>query len=134
MAPGRLHRLIFFPVERAALFSDSKLGNHFSVAVRIVHPQIIEQAAAFADDFQQAATRSMIFFVCFEMLGEISDALAKQSDLNFRGTRIGTVDSILGNDVSFIFLGQAHSYVQSLSLRYRLAYCFNLNLSRLAQL
>ena len=76
MAPGRLHRLISF-FERAALFSNSKLGYHFSIAVRIVHSQIIEQAAALADDLQQAAAGPMVFFVCFEMLGEIRDALAK---------------------------------------------------------
>ena len=76
MAPGRLHRLMSF-LERAALFSDSKLGNHFPIAVCIVHSQVIEQAAALADDFQQAAPGSMVLFMCFEMLGEICDALAK---------------------------------------------------------
>ena len=69
MAPGRLHRLIF--LERAALFADSKLGNHFPVAVGIVHSQIIEQAPALTDDLQQAATGSMVLFVRLEMLGQI---------------------------------------------------------------
>ena len=76
MAPGRLHRLIIFS-ERAALFSDSKLGNHFPIAVRIVQSQIIEQAPPLTDNLQQATAGSMVLLVRFEMLGEIRDALAK---------------------------------------------------------
>jgi len=69
MAPGRLHRLFF--LERVALFSDSKLGNHFAIPVGIVHSQIIEQAPALTDNLQQAAAGSMILFVRLEMLGQI---------------------------------------------------------------
>ena len=63
--------------ERFALFSDSKLGNHFAIAVRIVQSQIIEQAPALTDDLQQAAAGSMVLLMHFEMLGEIRDALTK---------------------------------------------------------
>ena len=75
MAPGRLHRLIF--LERDALFADSKLGNHFAIAVGIVHSQIIEQAPALTDNLQQAAAGSMVLFMRLEMLGQVCDALAK---------------------------------------------------------
>ena len=63
--------------ERAALFSDSKLGNHFAVAIRIVHSQVIEQTPALTNNFQQAAAGPMILLMRFEVLGEIRDALAK---------------------------------------------------------
>ena len=66
---------IFF--ERTALFSDSKLGNHFAIAVRIVHSQIIEQTPTLTDNLQQATAGSMVLLVRFEMLGEIRDALTK---------------------------------------------------------
>ena len=50
----------------------------------------------------------MILFVRFEVLGQVVNAFAKQSDLNFRRTRIGSVDSVLVNDRSFVFLRETH--------------------------
>ena len=76
MAPGRLHRFDIF-CERVALFSDPKLGNHFAIAVRIVHSQIIEQAPTLTNNFQQAAAGSMVLLVRLKMLREVCDALAK---------------------------------------------------------
>ena len=60
-----------------ALFSDSQLGNHFAIAFYVIRSQIIEQAPALAYNFQQPAAGPMIFFVGFEVLGEVRDALAK---------------------------------------------------------
>ena len=67
-----LHRFDFF-----GLFSDSKLGNHFAIALDVMCSQIIEQAPSFADDFQQSAAGSMILLMCLEVLGEIRDAFAE---------------------------------------------------------
>ena len=73
--------------------------------------QIIEQAAPFPDNLQQSAARAMIFAVCLEVLGEICNPFAKQGNLNFRGSRIGGVNAILGDYSSFVFLIQTHLYV-----------------------
>ncbi len=102
-------RVVIHRFDLFELFSDSKLGNHFAIALDVVCPQVIEQPPSFTDNFQQSAARPMVLLVRFEVLGEIRDALAKQSDLNFRGSRISSMDSILGNDVTFIFLCQTHS-------------------------
>ncbi len=69
--------IVWYFFERSALFSDSKLGNHFAIAVDAVCSQIIEQAPALTDNLQQAAAGPMVLLVCFEMLGEIRYALAK---------------------------------------------------------
>ena len=69
--------IVWYFFERDALFSDSKLGNHFAIAVRIVDSQIIEQPPALTDNLQQAASGPMVLLMRLEMLGEIRDALAK---------------------------------------------------------
>ena len=69
--------IVLYFFERAALFSDSKLGNHFAIALDAVYPQVVEQAPAFAHNFQQPAAGPMVLVMRFEVLGEIRDALAK---------------------------------------------------------
>ena len=75
-----------------ALFADSQFGNHFAISLDVVPSQVIEQAAALADNLQQAAPGRMIFLVCLEMLGQVRDSFAQNCNLNFRGPRIGGMD------------------------------------------
>jgi len=70
------------------LLSDSKLCNHLPIAIDVIHSEVIEQTPALPDDLQQPAPGPMIFFVRFEVLSQIVNAFAKQSDLNFRGPGI----------------------------------------------
>ena len=56
-AVPRAVRLISILFERyiaslTLLLSDSKLRNHFAIAIHIVNPEIIEQPPALADDLQ----------------------------------------------------------------------------------
>jgi len=64
-------------VSSVALFSDSKLGDHFAITLDIVNSQVIEQPPAFAYNLQQTSAGSVVLFMCLEMLGEICDALAE---------------------------------------------------------
>ena len=50
----------------------------------------------------------MVFFMRFEVFRQIVNTFAKQSDLDFRGSRIGIMDSILVNDRSFVFFCETH--------------------------
>ena len=70
-----LHRFNLF--ELFPLFSDSKLGNHFAIALDAMQSQIIEQPPPLAYNLQQPAAGPVVLFVRFEVLGEIRDALAK---------------------------------------------------------
>ena len=67
------------------LLSDSELCNHLPVAIDVIHSEVIEQTPALTDDLQQPAPGPMIFFVRFEVLSQVGNTFAKQSDLNFRG-------------------------------------------------
>ena len=46
----------------------------------------------------------MIFFVRLEVLGQVGDAFAQYCDLDFRGSRVGRMDTILRDDGSLRFL------------------------------
>src|SRR5450432_1934765 len=84
------------------LLADSQLADHVAVAVRIVGLQVIQQAAALADEHQETTARGMIFFVCLEMLGQLANPFTQNRDLDLRGSRIGLVGAEAVNQVSFL--------------------------------
>ena len=67
--------------------------------------EIVEQAPALRDHLEQAAPRVVVFLVCFEMLRQLGDALAEQSDLHFGRARVAFVRPVLADDVFFGFSG-----------------------------
>ena len=86
-----------------ALFADSELSDHILIAVNIIASQVIEQTTPLAYDFQQAPSGAVVFLVCLEVFREIRDALAKNGNLDFRRTRVRSVDTMLCDDASFSF-------------------------------
>src|SRR5256885_11650256 len=98
------------------LLTYAQLRNHFTITLDVMPSQVIEQSATLTDDFQQPTTGCVILGVRLEMFGEVSDSLAQQCDLDFRGPCIGCMDSIRANDCVFIFLGETHRSLSTLSL------------------
>ena len=70
------------------LLTNSQFADHFTIAIHIVRPEVIEQPAPLSDYFQQAAAGRVIFFMRLEMLGQVGNALAQNRNLYFRGPRI----------------------------------------------
>ena len=75
----------------SALFADSKLTDHISVAFDTVASQIIEQATPLANDLQQPPAGAVVFLVSLEMFREVRNTFAKNSNLDFGRTRIRSV-------------------------------------------
>ena len=46
--------------------------------------QVVQQAAAFADQLQEATPRSVILLVGFEVFGQFANPLTQNRDLDFR--------------------------------------------------
>src|SRR5207244_11506817 len=88
------------------LLSDSELCNHLAIAIDLIHSEVIEQTPALTDDLQQPAPGPMIFFVRFEVLSQVVNAFAQQSDLNFRGPCICIMASVRVDDGSLVVLRQ----------------------------
>jgi len=58
------------------LFADAELRDHRFVPLRVVLLQIVQQAATPAHHHQKSAARAVILLVRFEVLRELTDALA----------------------------------------------------------
>src|SRR6186997_3660309 len=76
------------------LLADAEALDQIRVAVRILALQIIQEAAALADQLQEAAARVVILGVRLEMFGQIADPLAEERDLHFRGARVAVVSLV----------------------------------------
>ena len=59
------------------LFANPQLRNHLTIALHVVTSQVVEQAPAFAYNFQQSAAGPMIFTMGFEVLGQVRDPFAQ---------------------------------------------------------
>ena len=73
----------------------------------------------------------MILLVGFEMLGQVSNSFAQNRNLNFRGSRIGWMDPVIGDDRALCFLRQTHHLYSTgkfsdflIKLHFRLCACW----------
>ena len=85
------------------LLAQTKPFDNLAIPIRVAAIQVVQQPAAPIDHHDQPAARSMIFCVGSEVGGEVVDALAQQSDLNFRRTRVSRVRSVLFDQTEFGF-------------------------------
>ena len=63
--------------------------------------QIFQQAPALADHHQQPATRTVVFFVGLQMLGQMVDPLREQGNLHVRRPRVASCN--LNGSIVFVF-------------------------------
>lgn len=67
---------------------DAQLADQRTVPADVAGTQIVEQAAALANQHQQAAARVEVLRVDLEVLGQLLDALGEQCDLHFGRTGV----------------------------------------------
>src|SRR5918992_4118750 len=104
----------------SGLLAEPESLNGRAVALEILPLQVIEQAAAAADQLEQAAAAVMVLGVGLEVLGQLGDAVGEQGHLHLRGPRVGVVDTVvLDHSLSALSLLQnALSLCFTRSLRY----------------
>jgi len=83
------------------LLTDTQLADYIPVAVRVMRLQVVQQAAALADEHQEPAPRRVILLMSLEMLSQLADAHTQDRNLNFRRTGVGIVGAEALNQVSF---------------------------------
>jgi hypothetical protein len=88
---------------RLSLTTQAKTADHLVIALYIRALEVIQQTPALRDHLEQAAPRVIIFLVGFEMLGQLVNALAEQSDLYLWRTRIAVVRTELSDDSFLCF-------------------------------
>src|SRR5215469_12974230 len=87
------------------LLADAELGDYGLVALGIVLLEVVEQAAALADQHEKTAARAVVFLVRLEVLRQLANPLAEQSDLNFRASGIARMRGVLVNEGFFLLSG-----------------------------
>jgi len=90
---------------KSLLFAEAESLNDRLVALGIVFFEVVEQAATLADQHEKTAARTVIFQVRFEVVRQLTNPFAQQSDLDFWTARIGGVRSVLINNGFLLLSG-----------------------------
>src|SRR5688500_9396627 len=78
------------------------------IAIPVQRGQILEQSRPCANHPQQSASRCVVLFVQLEVLGQLGDAFREQSDLDFGGTRVLIVLTIVCDHPLLTFRRHRH--------------------------
>src|SRR5271169_587605 len=106
------------------LLADSELADYVAVAIRIVCLQVIQQAAAFAYQHQQASPGGVVLRVSLEMLGQFANPLAQNRDLDLRRTGVRIMGAEALNQISFLGSRQhGVCYSSVVSVHFSSVYC-----------
>src|SRR5580704_18939796 len=87
------------------LLADAEFGDDGFVALGIVFLEVVEQATALADQHEKAAARAVVFLVRLEVLRQLANALAEQSDLDFRAAGIARMRAVLVDEGFLVLSG-----------------------------
>jgi hypothetical protein len=87
------------------LLTDSDLLDDRFVTLGVVGFEVVEQAATPAHHHEKAAARTVVFLVQFEVFRQLANPLAEQRDLDFRAAGIGSMRSVLSDEVLLMFGG-----------------------------
>ena len=87
------------------LLAEAESVNNRLVALGIVFFEVVEQTTTLADQHEKTAARAMIFQVRFEVLRQLTNAFAQQSDLDFWTASIGGMRSVLVNEGFLLLSG-----------------------------
>ena len=104
MARSRRHRNER-PNKNSLLLAEAESLNNRLVALGIVLFEVVKQATPLADQHEKTAARAMIFLVRFEVVRQLTNAFAQQSDLDFWTARIGGMGSVLIDDRFLLLSG-----------------------------
>jgi hypothetical protein len=80
------------------LLTELQRRDDLAVPVHVGPLEIVEKLATLTNEHEKAAARVVILLVDLEMIREVLDALTQERNLNFGRTRIGLVETMLGDD------------------------------------
>ena len=89
----------------APLLADAEFRDDALVALGIVFLEVVEQATALADQHEKAAARAVVFLVRLEVLRQLANAFAKQSDLDLGAPGIAGSSPVLVNEGFLLLSG-----------------------------
>ena len=94
-----------FALKLACLLAKAKFMNDGFIALGIVCLQVIQKPASLADQHEKPAARAVVFLVRLEVLRQLANAFAKQSDLDLWAPGIAGSSPVLVNEGFLLLSG-----------------------------
>ena len=94
--------LIFFPAELRNLFTQAESFDDGTIAIDVAALQVVEQGATLTDKTSQGTLRAVVLAVLLHVFGQMTDAVAEQSNLAFGTSRVGFALTVLLKDLFFL--------------------------------
>jgi len=92
-------------VDPQDLLTQPKLLNDGFVPPGIVGLEVVEQTPPLAHQHKKAAARAVVLLVRFEVLRQLTNALAYQRDLNLWTAGVSSIPAVLVNDGFLLLSG-----------------------------
>src|SRR5205085_10664189 len=105
---GDVTRSNFHPPVFDLLSPQAQFLDQRPIALQVDPLQVVQEAAAAADELQEAAPRVVVLRVRAQVLGELVDPRGEERDLNLRRARVGLGAPVLRDDLLLRFLGEGH--------------------------
>jgi len=87
------------------LLADAEFRDDGLVALGIVFLKVVEQATPLADQHEKTAARAVVFLVRLEVLRQLANAFAEQSNLDFRAAGIARMRAVLVDEGFLVLSG-----------------------------
>src|SRR4051812_3353993 len=84
---------------RKSLLADTEPVDELLVPRRVLRLEVVEEAAALPDQFQEPPPRMVVLLVRLEVFREVEDPFGEQRDLHLGGAGIAIVRAEPGDDV-----------------------------------
>lgn len=95
--------------EKPPLSAEAESSDKLTVAVDVLLAQVAQLTATLADQLEQPAPRVVVVLMLPEVLGEVLNALSKESYLHLGRAGVARVARKLGDDLRFSFFGKQPS-------------------------
>ena len=93
-------RVVIRPGRARNLLADPELADDLTVPVGVGRLKVVQQPAPLGDEHQESAARAVVLLVRLEMLSQLADTLAENSDLDLGAARIRRMGAELMDDIS----------------------------------
>ena len=99
------------------LSTETETLNQGTVTVDVDALEVIKHTTTVADHQQQTTTGVVIVLVLLEVLGQISDTLAQQSNLDLRRAGVTFMGRVLSDDFLLFFSRKCHGILLMVAAR-----------------
>jgi hypothetical protein len=81
------------------LLTETELRDDLLVRFRVVRLEVVQKATTAAHHHEEATAGGMVFLVILEVLGQLTDTLAQNGDLDLRASGVVGVGGVLTDDL-----------------------------------